>query len=153
MRIIVNGIIVALLGVLAFGCGGGRRARASHERAIERQDDRADARFENRTGWEKVGERIVNGGVDRDVIPVGRADGKFSRINLVVEHSALEMFDVVVRFGDGTEFSPNVRHVFGENSRSRVIDLPGGRRVIRAVEFRYGNLPGGGRAQIELWAQ
>jgi len=155
MRIVTNGIIVALPGVLAIGCGGGggRRARVSHERAIERQDDRADARFEARTGWEKLGERMVDGKVDRDVIHVGRAEGKFSRINLVVEHSALEMFDVVVRFGDGTDFSPNVRHVFGENTRSRVIDLPGDRRVIRSVEFRYGNLPGGGRAQIELWAQ
>jgi len=34
-----------------------------------------------------------------------------------------------------------------------VIDLPGSERVIRTVEFRYGNLPGGGRAQAELWAQ
>jgi hypothetical protein len=32
-----------------------------------------------------------------------------------------------------------------------VIDLPGGARVIRRVEFRYGNLPGGGRARVELW--
>lgn len=155
MRIFINGVIVALLGLLVVGCGGGggRRARVAHERAIERQDDRTDARFEQRTGWDKLGERIVNGGADRDVIPVGRADGKFSKINLVVEHSALEVFDVVIRFGDGTEHSPNVRHVFGENTRSRVIDLPGGNRVIRAVEFKYGNLPAGGRAQIELWAQ
>lgn len=155
MRIFVNGVMVALLGLAVVGCGGGggRRSRVAHERAIERQDDRADAKFERRTGWEKLGERIVNGGADRDVIPVGRAEGKFTKINLVVEHSSLEMFDVVVRFGDGTDFSPNVRHVFGENTRSRVIDLPGGQRVIRAVEFRYGNLPGGGRAQIELWAQ
>lgn len=151
----INALLVLMLALSASACGGGRarRAHVANERAIERQDDRADARFEKRTGWEKLGERIVNGGADRDVIPVGRAEGKFSRINVVVEHSSLEMFDIVVRFGDGTEFSPQVRHVFGENTRSRVIDLPGDRRVIRAVEFRYGNLPGGGRAQIELWAQ
>jgi hypothetical protein len=34
-----------------------------------------------------------------------------------------------------------------------VIDLPGDARVIRSVEFRYGNLPGGGRAKAELWAE
>jgi hypothetical protein len=34
-----------------------------------------------------------------------------------------------------------------------VIDLPGGARSIKKVEFRYGNLPGGGRAQLELWAR
>ena len=150
MRLGVHAAIITLLGIIALGCGGGgRRARIANER----HNDRADARVEARTGWDKLGERVVNGGVDRDVIPVGRADGKFSQITIVVEHSSLEMFDIIVRFGDGSEFSPQVRHVFGENTRSRVIDLPGGRRVIRSVEFRYGNLPGGGRAQVELWAK
>jgi hypothetical protein len=72
---------------------------------------------------------------------------------IVVEHSALEMYDVVVTFGDGTRFSPPTRHVFSPDTRSHVIDLPGSQRIIRSVEFRYGNLPGGGRAQAELWAQ
>ena len=35
----------------------------------------------------------------------------------------------------------------------RVFDLPGTRRSIHSVEFRYGNLPGGGRAEAELWAE
>jgi hypothetical protein len=43
--------------------------------------------------------------------------------------------------------------VFGQGSWSRDIDLPGGDRAIRKVEFRYGNLPGGGKAQLELWAR
>lgn len=145
-----SAMMVVVLGALLFGCGGHQRRV---ERRIERRDDIADARVEARTGWEKLGERWVNGAADRDVIHVGRDDGRFSRIMLVCEHSSLEMFDVVVRFGDGEVFSPEVRHVFGENTRSRMIDLPGGRRVIKSVEFRYGNLPGGGRAQIELWAQ
>jgi hypothetical protein len=61
------------------------------------------------------------------------------------------MFDVVFEFGDGTTFSPNLRHVFGPGTQSRVIDLPGGARKIDKVHFRYGNLPGGGRAQVEVW--
>ena len=72
---------------------------------------------------------------------------------IVVEHSALEMYDVTVTFGDGTRFSPQTRHIFSANTRSHVIDLPGAERVIRTVEFRYGNLPGGRRAMAELWAQ
>jgi hypothetical protein len=91
--------------------------------------------------------------VDRDVIKVGRDDGRFSVIKLKAEHSALELFDVNVVFGDGTSFSPGTRLVFGQGSWSRTIDLPGGNRTIRRVEFRYGNLPGGGRAQLELWAR
>ena len=120
-------------------------------RAAERRDDRRDAVVDANSRWDKLGERWVNGHADRDVIHVGRADGRFRRIQVVVEHSALEMFDIVVVFGDGSAFSPPSRMVFGPGTTTRVIDLPGGARVIRRVEFRYGNLPGGGRAQVELW--
>jgi hypothetical protein len=106
-----------------------------------------------RGDWTKLGERSVDGLHDRDVIQVGAHQGPYRRIMIVVENSAVEMFDVVVRFGDGTEFSPDTRHVFGPNTRSHVILLPGRERIIRSVEFRYGNLPGGGRAETELWAQ
>jgi hypothetical protein len=122
-------------------------------RAAERRDDVHDARVEAMTGWDKLGERWIQGGVDRDVIHVGRDDGRFTTIKLKAEHSALELFDVVVVFGDGTSFSPGTRLVFGQGAWSRDLDLPGGNRAIRRVEFRYGNLPGGGKAQLELWAR
>src|SRR5436190_17016871 len=93
-------------------------------------------------GWERLGERWVNGRADRDIVHVGRKEGRFHRIQIVVESSALEMFDVLVVFGDGSTYSPSTRLVFEPNTKSRVIDLPGGARVIRRVEFRYGNLPG-----------
>ena len=104
-------------------------------------------------GWQRLGERVVNGGADRDVIHVGRADGRFRALQVVVDGSALEMFDMVVVFGNGTSFSPPTRLVFEPSTKSRVIDLPGDARVIRRVEFRYGNLPGGGRAHVELWGR
>jgi len=62
------------------------------------------------------------------------------------------MYDLVVT-SETVPLSPAVRHVYGPNSRSRVIGSPGASRIIRSVEFRYGNLPGGGRAVAELWAQ
>jgi hypothetical protein len=129
---------------LGFGCGhhpDHRRAQPAEYRATSRAD------------WNKLGERWVDGTRDRDVIPVGARDGAYRRIMIVVENSALEMHDVTVHFADGTSFSPPTRHVFEANTRSHVIDLPGSRRNIQSIEFRYGNLPGGGRAQAELWAQ
>lgn len=118
----------------------------------ERRDDRRDARVDAASPWDKLGERWVQGGADHDAIHVGRDDGRYRQLKLVVEHSALEMRDVVVIFGDGSRFSPDTRMVFGQGTTSRTIDLPGGDRVIRRIEFRYGNLPGGGRAQVEAWA-
>lgn len=158
----IAALLILSAGVL--GCGGGHRHRpppppppgpgnAQNEVVAERRDDARDRQVEARTGWEKLGERIVHGGADHDAIAVTRAEGRFQRIMVVVEHSALEMFDIDVEFGNGEHFSPGLRHVFGENTRSRVIDLPGDKRIIKVVHFKYGNLPGGGKAQIELWAQ
>jgi hypothetical protein len=119
--------------------------------AAERRDDRRDAYADAHSRWDKLGERWVDGRVDRDVIHVGRREGRFRRLQLVVEHSALEMYDVRIVFGDGSVYSPPTRIVFSPGSKTRVIDLPGGARAIRRVEFAYGNLPGGGRAQVEVW--
>lgn len=143
--------LVLMLTALALGCRHRPEERRAEPRAYRAESGgswRAEA-----GDWRKLGERWVEGNRDRDVIPVGARDGAYSRIMIVVEHSALEMHDVTVHFGDGTSFSPPTRHVFAANTRSTVIDLPGARRNIRSVEFRYGNLPGGGRAQAELWAQ
>lgn len=103
--------------------------------------------------WEKLGQREVDGKGDHDAIAVGREDGRFKSIQIQVDGSALEMFEIKVTFGDGQTFEPKTRLVFDNGTRSRVIDLPGDRRVIKRVDFRYGNLPGGGRARVELWAK
>ena len=134
--------LLSLILIAGVGCAHHHAEPAHHEHVVESRGD-----------WTRLGERWVEGTHDRDVISVGAREGRYRRIMIVVEHSALEMYDVTVTFGDGTRFSPQTRHIFSANTRSHVIDLPGAERVIRTVEFRYGNLPGGGRAMAELWAQ
>jgi hypothetical protein len=82
---------------------------------------------------------------------LGADEGRFTSVQLRVEGSSLLMHDVRIVFGHGEVFEPRVRLVFDENSRSRVIDLPGNTRRIKRVDFRYGNLPGGGSARVALW--
>ena len=136
--------VVLVLTALGLGC-----AHRSDDRRASSRENRGEAHGD----WRRLGERWVDGTHDHDVIPVGAREGAYRRIMIVVDHSALEMHSVVVHFSDGTSFAPQTRHVFAANTRSHVIDLPGARRNIRSVEFRYGNLPGGGRAHAELWAQ
>jgi hypothetical protein len=119
-------------------------------RPSEHRDDRADRRFDRQSQWDKLGERWVDGRIDRDMIPVQRRE-RYSRIKIVVEHSALELHDIVIHFGNGEVYSPGTRLMFGEGATSREIDLPGGLRHIERIELVSGNLPGGGRAQIEVW--
>jgi hypothetical protein len=107
--------------------------------------------WDNR-GWRLLGEQTVNGSVDRDHITVTRDEGKFRKLMIVVLDSDLELMDFEVIFaGRGRPFHPEVRQVFRENTRTRSIDLPGDRRVIQTIEFKYRNLPGGGRAKLQIW--
>jgi hypothetical protein len=123
---------VALIALVA----GGGSARA------ERWDSR---------GWTKLGERVVNGRVDHDRIEIGRHEGKFTRLTLYVEDSDLELLDFDITFANKEHFHPSVQHFFKEGARTRVIDLPGDERVLKSIDLRYRNLPGGGRARVEVW--
>ena len=99
-----------------------------------------------------LGERTVNGSIDHDRIEVGRIEGKFSKLTVVVENSDLEMIDFKIEFGDHTSYHPTVNQVFREGTRTRVIDLPPGEHVIKYLDFKYRNLPGGGNAKVGVWA-
>ncbi len=110
------------------------------------------ARFD-RTGWELLGSRVVDGKADKDEIVVGARKGVFTRLMVVVEDSDLEMHDLVVEFANGQKHEPKIRQLFREDTRTRAIDLPGNKRFIRRITFRYGNLPGGGRARVEVYGQ
>jgi hypothetical protein len=107
----------------------------------------------NPEGWTLLGETTVDGHSDADVIHIGKQEGRFSKLMLVVENSDLEMIDMDIEFGNGRHESPAVRQFFRENSRTRAIDLPGEGRFIKNVTFHYRNLPGGGRARVALYGK
>ena len=102
-------------------------------------------------GWVQLGERTVNGRVDHDRIEVGKYDGKFSKVTMVVDNSDLELIDFKIVFGDRTEYHPKVSQVFREGQRTREIDLPPSEAVIRFIDIQYRNLPGGGNAHVQVW--
>ena len=87
--------------------------------------------------WELLGRKEVSFIVERDTIEVGRAEGRFHALKLVVEGAPVEMRDIRVTFGDGSTFHPETRLNFAPNSVSRTIDLPGRERVIRKIDFLY----------------
>jgi len=102
-------------------------------------------------GWVKLGERSVSGRYDHDKITVGRYEGKFTKLTMYVERSEIELLDFEITFASGERFHPALRHFFKDGARTRVIDLPGDERVIRDINLRYKNLPGGGSASVSIW--
>jgi hypothetical protein len=105
------------------------------------------------TGWRLLGDGRVSGQFAREVIRVGKYEGRVARVMLVVTDSSLEVGDVVIQFGNGQRWSPGLRNSFADGSRSRAIDLPGHVRFIRGVELVRGGVAAGTGAHVELWGQ
>jgi len=87
--------------------------------------------------WYKLGSRKVDFKKETDTISVGAKEGRFSALKFDVNRANLEMYNIVVTFGNGETFSPDTRIKFKKNSLSRTIDLPGKARVIQKVKFVY----------------
>jgi len=100
-----------------------------------------------------MGDGWVSGQFGREIIRVGKVEGRFGRVMLVVTNSSLEVRDVVIQFGNAQRWSPGLRNAFADGSRSRAIDLPGHVRFIRGVELVQGSVPPGTRTHVEIWGQ
>jgi hypothetical protein len=109
---------------------------------------------EGRGGWELMGRREVDFRGDHDRIEIGKREGRYRQLEFRVEGAPIEMYDMTVTFANGQTFKPNLRHRFAEGSGSRAIDLPGDRRAIRYVDFRYRTIDRReGKARIALYAR
>lgn len=87
--------------------------------------------------WEQLGVRKVDFKIDRDVIKVGVADGKFKRLKLVVTQGDLNMRSMNVHYANGAVDKIPLRFNFNRRSTSKVIDLKGNNRIIKKVVFVY----------------
>lgn len=102
--------------------------------------------------WERIGLKEVSGQLDHDVLPVTVTEGRFQKIQLRVARASMEIFDLRVHFGDGTVQDVALRSHLSPGSSSRIIDLDGGDRVIRKLDFTYGNVaPGRRPARLVVW--
>jgi hypothetical protein len=103
-------------------------------------------------GWISLGEHTVDARVDLDTYDYSQKMGKISRIMIVVLDSDLELLECKLISVMGDIDTPPVDRFFREGSRTRPIELPRG-KILRKVELRYKNLPGGGRARVQVWAK
>lgn len=140
-------VVIALL--LALTVAG--YSHAAQEREDSRDRDRKEQRSkegewrdlkEPGKGWTLLTRQEVNFRDDRDRInvgDVGRHEGKFKELQIRVDGAPVEIRRMTVTLDDGEKFEAiNKRHRFDENSRTLVIDLPGGkRRDIRSIDIDY----------------
>lgn len=92
---------------------------------------------QNKKNWDRLGSRIVNYGLDKDVIPVGLKEGGFTKLKVAVTGGSLNMHKMAVVYMNGSTEVINLRHNFSKGSSSRVIDIRGGKRAIKEIRFFY----------------
>jgi hypothetical protein len=128
------------------------RANFRGRATVEVLGERAERAEEPRRDWQMLGSKPVGFNVDRDVIPVGRSEGRFTRIGLKVERNDIHVFDMKVVFRNGEVQDIPVRGVLRAGAQTRSFDLSRGERVIREVQIVYQSRPGfAGQAVVEVW--
>jgi hypothetical protein len=103
--------------------------------------------------WEKLGQRKVDRRVDRDEIAVTARDGRFSKLKIGVRGSAINMHRCVIHFANGGKQEVNIRKNIPAGSATRVIDINGGKRVIKKVVFWYDTKGLQNKATVVLWGR
>ncbi|MFN4255720.1 MAG: hypothetical protein ACK4Q5_12015 [Saprospiraceae bacterium] len=108
----------------------------------------------DRAGWERLGARRVNYGLDRDEIFVTAKDGIFTALKIKVKRGGINMHRLVVHYGNGQTDEIELRNNFAPGSESRVLDLVGNKRIIQKVVFWYDTKNiARRRAVVELWGR
>ncbi|MFZ1106470.1 MAG: hypothetical protein WAN86_27010 [Hyphomicrobiaceae bacterium] len=88
--------------------------------------------------WVDLGCKEVNFlGADRDVIHVGRREGRFKAIRLEARGNDVEMLDLKVIYANGAPDDIRVRSLIKQGTRTGRLDLRGRQRAIHQIEMVY----------------
>jgi hypothetical protein len=107
--------------------------------------------------WERLGDRHVGFINDHDTIVVGRRDGKFKRLKLLVRGNDIELDSIKIVFGNGEVEDVRFHERIRAGGESPSIDLRTAwrdGRYIKEVLLHYHSRPDfRGEAVAELWGQ
>ncbi len=102
----------------------------------------AAAQKRGHDNWVELGCKKVSFiGKDRDVLKVGRKEGRFKAIRLKVRDNDVEMIDLKVIYASGQPDDIHVRKLIRAGSQSGALDLKGRERAISSVDMVYKSRP------------
>lgn len=103
------------------------------------------------SGWTFIGDKIAAYGTDRDVLWVTGND-TYRQIKIKVTNAPLHIIDMDVYFDNGEKMNVALKNKFRQGDESRVIDLPGGMRHLKKIEFLYETIGfRKGKARVGVW--
>jgi hypothetical protein len=92
--------------------------------------------------WEQLGCQKVGFTTDKDVVRVGRGEGRFNAIRLRVAGNKVHMMDLKVVYANGRPDDIQVREEIRAGGQTRPLDLKGERgRAIKEIEMVYRSQP------------
>jgi hypothetical protein len=126
---------------------------AAGDASAQRRDRDRD-RDRDRGKWELLGTQAVDFRGARDVIHVGRREGRFTRIALEARDHDIYILDLKVVFLNNEVQDIPVRAQLRRDQRTRPLDLSGGERGIRQIQIVYRARPGvGGYAHLRVYGE
>jgi len=87
--------------------------------------------------WRELGSVKAGHHGDHDIIEVTGKHDSFRKLKFRVDNSALNMKKMVVVYDDGAPENIEVRNNIPKGGESREIDLKGGKRNLRSVQFWF----------------
>ena len=100
-------------------------------------DSRHDNNNHDGGGWVKLGRVTATHTADHDRIRVDGRNDDFRKLKFKVTDSPLNMHKIIVTYDNGPPESLEVREDIQKGGETRDIDLSGGKRSIRTIEFWY----------------
>jgi Protein of unknown function (DUF2541) len=104
--------------------------------------------------WVKLGSVRASHDADHDRITVAGPSDNFRKLKFKVKDAGVNLRQVVVTYDDGAPERLEIKEDLAAGAETRVIDLHGGKRSIRSIEFWYdtkGNK--GDKAEVVAFGQ
>jgi hypothetical protein len=102
--------------------------------------------------WRFIADKIADFGLDHDVIHLGDVRDDFRQLRLRVTDAPLKMLDMKIYFDNGSVQDVPLRAFFRKGEESRIIDLNGGLRHLKKIEFWYETAGRRkGRSRVAVW--
>ncbi|MBA2683799.1 MAG: hypothetical protein H0U66_04855 [Gemmatimonadaceae bacterium] len=109
------------------------------------------AQAQHRRGMVLLGERHIDGRVDSDKIDIGRDNGTFRAIQFRVQGGDVRFEKIQIKYLNGEREDIDVRSDIRSGGRTRIIDLPGNRRVIESISMWYSKGEWRTRPQVRVY--
>jgi hypothetical protein len=109
-------------------------------------------------GWEKIGERTIDLGKDRDEFTLNRAE-KYDAIKLRVKDKPVNMKSMEVEFNNGKKQDQKFTTPIKAQGESEVINLTNKDQDLKKITFAYDNKSQAdqqgksGKAVVEIWGK